>query len=69
MRQAGRFTNREADREQQNLTSTRTPRMSFSPPAGKLCHTAQRSAGKQFGTRQRSGLHRVDEATAETQHM
>ena len=39
------------------------------PPAGKLCHAAKRSAGKQFRTRQRSGLQRVDEATAETQHM
>ena len=49
-------------------TDTDTPSVQL-PPAGKLCHTAQRSAGKQFRTRQRSGLQRVDEATAETQHM
>ena len=69
VRIAGRFSIREAYREQQNQTSTRTPLMCTSPPAGKLCHAAQRSAGKQFRTRQRSGLQRVDEATAETQHM
>ena len=66
---AGRQTDRTADREQQQPdTDTDTPGVQL-PPAGKLCHAAKRSAGKQFRTRQRSGLQRVDEATAETQHM